>query len=365
MKKFLVIIFAVLSISLCCSCNMLSLMGVVSNVSDVFMENANENSDNFEVKNNIPGKNSDGKINGITQITCNLSDYYTPHKLDNGYEHLENNAQKEIYNDIFSSVYSVENYKTNDQCFYLMGDVKYSGKDEITERDMIIAYAAFKNDHPEYFWLDTECVAEINNDGDSFMYIYSLYSPDDVAEMSEEFMNAAEEIVSSVPDNLSEYERELYIHDVIYDICEYDDDAADVAYGNKYYTYYYNSYNAYGVLVDGDAVCQGYADAYAYLLSCVGINNTQISSQDHIWNAVEIDNQWYNVDVTWDDTTQTYDYFNVTDDIIEEDHEIAPLYTQMTDDEILGTEEDSGLWFNVYLPECNATKYSYSNQGLS
>ena len=286
---------------------------------------------------------------------------YTAIMLKNGYDNLENNAQKTIYKDIYNYVYKIEDIKTSDNYYYLMSDVEYSGTDKITDRDMVIAYAAFKNDNPQYFWLDSVCQPDSENDLGERMYIYSYYSPDVTEKKIDEFENAVELFLESIPSNLSEPQLELYIHDYIYDLCIYDDPAAELEYGDKDFNAAHDSSNAYGVLVNGYAICQGYAEVYSYLLSLVGINSTTISSQDHIWNAVELDGDWYNVDLTWNDTTQSYLYFNITDKELSLDHETAPHYSELTDSEIVGTETEAGIWFNVYLPECTETTYSYAN----
>ena len=60
----------------------------------------------------------------------------------------------------------------------------------------------------------------------------------------------------------------------------------------------------YGALILKDAVCVGYAFAFAYLCEQAGIScRTQISENgEHIWNVVELDGEdAYCVDVTWDD----------------------------------------------------------------
>lgn len=343
MKRLLVLIVSILIVFSFSSCGMLTSL-LLTSLDDEYEDIITDSYDTIETL-DIDTEDSS----------------YTAIMLKNGYDNLENNAQKTMYKDIYNFVYGIENDKTTDNYYYLMNDVEYSGTDEITDRDMVIAYSAFKNDNPQYFWLDSVCQPDCESLLGERMYIYSYYSPDETEEKIEEFEDAVELFLDSVPINLSQPELELYIHDYIYDICEYDDVSAEIEYGHKDFATAHNASNAYGVLVDNWAICQGYAEAYSYLLSLVGINSTTISSQDHIWNAVELDGDWYNVDLTWNDTTQTYDYFNITDKVLALDHEIAPHYSDLTDLEIIGTDDETGMWFNVYLPECNETKCSYSN----
>ena len=64
-----------------------------------------------------------------------------------------------------------------------------------------------------------------------------------------------------------------------------------------------NMYNAYGVLVNGLAVCHGYALAYIDLLREVDVESYFVSSinLDHGWNVINTESGWYHSDVTWDD----------------------------------------------------------------
>ena len=70
------------------------------------------------------------------------------------------------------------------------------------------------------------------------------------------------------------------------------------------------------VLLTGTGVCNSYAEAYSYLLNKVNIPNRYLSghaggfssneSEDkyqdnHAWDLVLIDGQWYHTDTTWDD----------------------------------------------------------------
>ncbi len=75
-------------------------------------------------------------------------------------------------------------------------------------------------------------------------------------------------------------------------------------------------HDAYGALVNGYAVCQGYAEAFKlicdkYKIPCIYISGTA-NGGNHGWNAVQMDDgKWYLIDITWDDQGSYlfYDYF--------------------------------------------------------
>ena len=64
-----------------------------------------------------------------------------------------------------------------------------------------------------------------------------------------------------------------------------------------------DDHNLRGALLDGTAVCDGYAKTYALTLRKLGITGVLVTSKDigHAWNMVELDGNWYQVDCTWDD----------------------------------------------------------------
>ena len=61
------------------------------------------------------------------------------------------------------------------------------------------------------------------------------------------------------------------------------------------------SNKANGALMNKIALCSGYADAYAIFLDKLDIPNFKVTSENHEWNAVYIDNKWLHIDVTWED----------------------------------------------------------------
>ena len=89
------------------------------------------------------------------------------------------------------------------------------------------------------------------------------------------------------------------VHDYIIENTEYDTTISKQ-----------NIYNMYGALVNREAVCEGYARAFKYLMDGLSIpctvvigtgTNSEGNTENHAWNYVQIDNNWYAIDVTWDD----------------------------------------------------------------
>ena len=43
----------------------------------------------------------------------------------------------------------------------------------------------------------------------------------------------------------------------------------------------------------------------AIFLTRFGLPNIKVASENHIWNLVQLNQQWYHLDVTWDDPITT------------------------------------------------------------
>ena len=86
------------------------------------------------------------------------------------------------------------------------------------------------------------------------------------------------------------YVHEWLVQNIAYDREHLSDDVQD-------------DHNLRGALLEGTAVCDGYAKTYALTLRKLGITCVLVTSKDigHAWNMVELDGNWYQVDCTWDD----------------------------------------------------------------
>lgn len=127
-------------------------------------------------------------------------------------------------------------------------------------------------------------------------------------------------------------------------------------------------YSAYNLLVEGTAVCQGYAEAYAYLMMQFGINCGLCNSDvlNHAWSIVELDGEEYHVDVTWDDPTNDVEGyvehvdFLVSTDKLKETHKADDLSGNPTD-----TKYDNAFWRDVTSAFCllDSTIYYINSSG--
>ena len=269
---------------------------------------------------------------------------YNEPKTDYAYSTLTDDYVKKLYNQISDNIDS--EYEPS---FYAEGN--------LSEYQMTQAVEAYKNDHPEVFWLKSYYEYE-NYDYETGIWLTYTMSGDKLVTAKKEFNTAVDTISQSVPYG-TECEREEYIHNYIINNCDYDEEAAENDDVQD------NENDAYGALVDGKAVCEGYARAFQLLCNKANIDSVLLSgiadSDNHAWNGVKIGGDWYQIDVTWDDVDDfiydSHEYFNLTDSLMYEEHTLSPKYSEIDAESFLNLES----WCNFYVPKCTAEKYNYHN----
>lgn len=119
----------------------------------------------------------------------------------------------------------------------------------------------------------------------------------------------AEIVDEIITDDMSEEEKGLAINTYLCENAYYDNDALENA--EKYsFTQvdedFYDSFTAYGILVDGVGVCASYSAAFKLLADAAGLESIVVTgyldgSVPHAWNKVKLDGNWYIVDSTNND----------------------------------------------------------------
>lgn len=129
----------------------------------------------------------------------------------------------------------------------------------------------------------------------------------------------AEEIID---DGMNDAEKEMAINTWLCENACYDDAALENA--EKYsFTMvdeeFYDSFTAYGTLVDGVGVCASYSAAFKLLADAAGLESIVVTgyldgSVPHAWNKVKVDDNWYIVDATNNDNDVIHNaLFNLSD----------------------------------------------------
>lgn len=151
--------------------------------------------------------------------------------------------------------------------------------------------------HPPFSTVYSVSISNI--DGQTF-YADGLNTRAEVDEIRAKM----EEIRNTVLSNASRstrntYEYIKYIHDYVIDTIVYDDSGIDS-----------KKYNLCFATLEGRAVCEGYAKLFKYLMDGAGIPtvtvtgegiNSRGEKENHAWNQVYFEGEWYAVDTTWDD----------------------------------------------------------------
>lgn len=242
-----------------------------------------------------------------------------------------NDEEKVIYLEIYSILKNMQK------------DVELSTLDvELIEK----AFKCVLNDHPNFYYVEG--------------YTYTTYAKDDAIsklEFSGTYTKTKEECnvintqiekyvtdcFAGMQNGLSDYEKVKYIYEYIIEGTEYNLTAD-------------NSQNICSVFLQGESVCMGYAKAMQYLLIeqdilCTIVNGTAGQGEEHAWNLLLLDGQYYHLDVTWGD-----DSYTVANDDASSVGMTNYSFFCVTTEEILKTHTIENV---VELPECIADENNY------
>jgi hypothetical protein len=158
-----------------------------------------------------------------------------------------------------------------------------------------------------------------------------------------------------------DWERIKFVHDAIIDMVSYDQESYELGKTDDAKTDAFSN-SAYGSLVEGVALCGGYAKLFELLMNRLGYVCEYITGTadggSHAWNLLLLDGEYYHVDVTWDDPDREdgmrlYSYFCVNDAMIEKTHTADPEYKAV---------KASADKYNYHVHESlYLTKYDYNS----
>lgn len=150
-------------------------------------------------------------------------------------------------------------------------------------------------DEPGLFWCDGTAKATSFEGEEPYTVLEPEYQYplEQRQKMQGEIETRAGYALEGIDASASDYDKILYVFDYIVDTVEYDAEAED-------------NQNIYSVFVAKRSVCAGYSKAVQYLLEklgvfCTYVTGKTVEGENHAWNLVMCDGQYYYVDATWGD----------------------------------------------------------------
>ena len=240
------------------------------------------------------------------------NEYY----LDYQYEFIQNTDSFKPQNkqDLLNIYYTILNSGLTDFTFYCEDKYKDCINDVIDIsndktlvshiNNFVHAYNGFKSIKTEYDKL-----------GRVDIHITHTYSQEKIDEINKKVEEIEKEIYQP---EMTDEEKIKAVHDYIINNSKYDSERADDQIAK------YDSDTAYGNLIQGYGICGGYTDSMKIFLDRLNIPNYKIASENHVWNLVYINGDWYHLDLTWDDPVSQngkdileYNFFLITTEELE------------------------------------------------
>ena len=194
--------------------------------------------------------------------------------------------RQEILNIIYTSL----NNGYDNFYFYCHYEECQEDVSDITEPENLITISNYIHPYNAYrrVYVSTNSFDKVE------IRIEKSYTKDNINSINQKLDQIIKEIIT---DDMSDKEKITVFHNYIIDNTVYDSNYLETNLNDIDNP----SHKALGPLFFGKALCGGYADVMAIFLDRLNIPNYRISSSDHIWNFVYLDNNWYHLDLTWDD----------------------------------------------------------------
>lgn len=195
------------------------------------------------------------------------------------------------YQDLLDIIYSVLNNGWDSFTFYCPNEYTdcLSDMTEIsTDNSLLTNINNFVHPYNNFEHIKTT----FDSTGEVTLTITKLYNDEEISAINKVIDNFN---ISYTNEQMTAYDKIKAFHDYVINNTKYDIERAQIGKSK------YHSNIAYGPLKEGYSVCGGYSDAMAIYLFSLGIKNFKVSSADHVWNAVYLNDSWLHLDATWDD----------------------------------------------------------------
>ncbi len=278
-------------------------------------------------------ESADDALAGISlDETLKADRYYAYHTLDG--------EQQKVYKLLYNSLFS------------------FGEKTPVATTDPDVVdkvFACVLADNPELFYVRGYNLIRYERGGEiEKLSVSGLYTMDRAeAQTHQEKADAyVTKCLEGLPEGTDDYLKIKYLYEYIIKNTEYDLKAE-------------NGQNYLSVFENGRSVCQGYATAMQYMMNkcgllCTVIRGVTNTNENHAWNLVRSNGDYYYVDVTWGD--MSYDL------TVDEGMSSLPQLPEVSYEYLCVTTRDIEATHSIEnafeVPECTARRdYYYVREG--
>ncbi|MFY9198640.1 MAG: transglutaminase domain-containing protein [Acutalibacteraceae bacterium] len=219
---------------------------------------------------------------------------------------------------------------------------------KLSTEELSNVFQALSYDNPHFLFLGNSSTLESTGYTSYFIPQYTMSKS-----TYNEYLSAMNNVLAQMSvqtAGMSDYEKELYVHDYLVENCQYNDTGSDIR------------CTAFGALINNQANCEGYSRATQFLLNSLGVKCRVVigdatdstgKTEGHMWNVVSIGGKEYNLDVTWDD----HELKGTT----VESKPVSHMYMNITTSEIAVSHTVSDIKYNDGCVYDDANYYKMSN----
>lgn len=230
------------------------------------------------------------------------------------YNNYLDDAEKAFYDGMeaacrsyMSNAVDTDTYDYNGATKYHLPEVSYAGLEYADARGMIYV---FLYQNPQYYFITSEFLFNKKSNTIWLTAYPEFASGEDRAFVTDKMFARVDSWVREINQEATPLAKEKKAHDITCVNTTYDDKSE-------------LNQSAYSLIMNGRTVCAGYTKTFSMLANAAGIDTIGINGSNHGWNMSCIDGVWYDVDVTWDDSVDSYIgyyYFNRSDEVFGKKH---------------------------------------------
>lgn len=225
---------------------------------------------------------------------------------------------------------------------------------QLTDEEMKKISKYIQIDHPEIFWFNFGAVYYFNESDRIVSRVELKYcmTKEEADRRQKEIEDSLCDFMQSIDAGMSDYEVALRVYENIIKAVDYDTIGLEKQKATELdCTVPDDLRSIYGVFVNKKAVCAGYAKAMQYLMNALGLECTYVTSETHAWNLLKLEGDYYHLDVTWGDSSDTKKDKSVSQAI---GYDCFCITTK----EALALKEHEPEK-DLEIPECTAVKCNY------